>query len=105
LYPLIAVRIVSISSLLGFALFKRQPIIPNRESLFPILMSGVLDTLGNGAYALAAQLGRMDVAAVLGSLYPGATVLLAWILLKEQIGKRQMLGIAMALTAIVLITL
>jgi drug/metabolite transporter (DMT)-like permease len=103
LYPLIAVRIISISSLLGFALFKRQSIIPNRESLFPILMSGVLDTLGNGAYALAAQLGRMDVAAVLGSLYPGATVLLAWILLKEQIGKRQMLGIAAALTAIVLI--
>jgi drug/metabolite transporter (DMT)-like permease len=104
LYPLIAVRIVSISSLLGFALFQRQPLIPKRESLFPILMSSVLDTLGNGAYALAGQFGRLDVAAVLSSLYPGATVLLAWILLKEQINKRQMAGIVAALTAIVLIT-
>ncbi len=104
LYPLIAVRIVSISSLLAYALVTRQPILPSRDSLFPILMSGLLDTLGNGAYALAAQLGRVDVAAVLGSLYPGATVLLAWILLKERVSRMQMLGILAALAAIVLIT-
>lgn len=105
LYPLIAVRIISISSLLGYSLLTRQAVIPTRESLFPILMSGILDTLGNGAYVLAAQLGRVDVAAVLSSLYPGSTVLLAWFLLKERITKRQLLGIAAALAAIVLITL
>jgi drug/metabolite transporter (DMT)-like permease len=104
LYPLIAVRIVSISSLLAYALVTCQSIRPGRESLFPILMSGLLDTLGNGAYALASQLGRVDVAAVLGSLYPGATVLLAWILLKERISRMQMVGILAALAAIVLIT-
>lgn len=105
LYPLIAVRIVSISSLLIYSLITRQPILPTRESIFPILMSGLLDTLGNGAFALAAQLGRVDVAAVLSSLYPGSTVLLAWILLKEHITRQQMLGILAALAAIVLITL
>lgn len=104
IYPLIAVRIVSISSLLLFSLVTRQPVAPTRASLVPILMSGLLDTLGNGAYALAAQLGRVDVAAVLGSLYPGATVLLAWILLKEHINHQQVAGIAAALAAIVLIT-
>lgn len=104
IYPLIAVRIVSISSLLLFSLVTRQPVAPSRASLVPILMSGLLDTLGNGAYALAAQLGRVDVAAVLGSLYPGATVLLAWILLKEHINRQQVAGIAAALAAIVLIT-
>jgi len=104
IYPLIAVRIVSISSLLLFSLVTRQPVAPSRTSLFPILMSGLLDTLGNGLYALAAQLGRVDIAAVLGSLYPGATVLLAWFLLKEHINRQQVVGIAAALAAIVLIT-
>lgn len=104
IYPLIAVRIVSISSLLLFSLVTRQPVAPTRASLFPILMSGLLDTLGNGLYALAAQLGRVDIAAVLGSLYPGATVLLAWFLLKEHINRQQVAGIAAALAAIVLIT-
>jgi drug/metabolite transporter (DMT)-like permease len=104
IYPLVAVRIVSISSLLLFSLVTRQPVAPTRASLFPILMSGLLDTLGNGLYALAAQLGRVDIAAVLGSLYPGATVLLAWILLKEHINRQQVVAIAAALAAIVLIT-
>jgi drug/metabolite transporter (DMT)-like permease len=105
IYPLIAVRMVSISSLLLFSLATRQPVAPSRASLFPILISGLLDTLGNGLYALAAQLGRVDVAAVLGSLYPGATVLLAWILLKEHVNRQQVVGIAAALAAIVLITI
>ncbi len=104
IYPLIAVRIVSISSLLLYSLITRQQIIPSRESIFPILASGLLDTLGNAFFALAAQLGRVDVAAVLSSLYPGSTVLLAWILLKEHISRRQMVGILTALAAIVLIT-
>ena len=105
LYPLIAVRVVSIPSLLAFALITRQNILPSRDSLFPILMSGLLDTIGNGAYALAAQFGRVDVAAVISSLYPGSTVLLAWLLLKEHISRKQMLGITAALAAILLITI
>lgn len=104
LYALIAVRIVSISSLLIFATITRQPIQPARDSIIPILMSGLLDTIGNGAYALATQYGRVDVAVVLGSLYPGSTVLLAWILLKERINRLQMVGIVAALVAIVLIS-
>lgn len=104
IYPLIAVRIVSISSLSIYSLVTRQQILPKRESLLPILSSGLLDTLGNACYALAAQVGRVDVAAVLSSLYPGSTVLLAWFLLKERIDRWQMVGIVAALAAIVLIT-
>lgn len=103
LYPQIAVRLASISSLLFFSFLARQPIAVARESLLPILLSGLMDTLGNGAYMLATQLGRVDVAAVLGSLYPGATVLLAWVLLREHINRQQVIGILAALVAIVLI--
>ena len=105
LWPLIAVRIVSISSLLGYAILTRQPWIPKRESLIPILLSAILDTAGNAAYALSARMGRLDVAAVLGALYPGATVILAWVFLKERISRIQAVGILLALGAIILLTL
>ena len=104
-WPLVAIRIVSISSLLGYATLTRQPWLPKRESLVPILLSSVLDTFGNASYAMSARMGRLDVAAVLGSLYPGATVILAWVFLKEHISRIQAIGIVLALGAIILLTL
>ena len=105
LWPLIAVRIVSVSTMLGYALLTRQDWIPKRESIVPLLLSSLLDTFGNAFYALSARTGRLDVAAVLGALYPGATVLLAWVFLKEKISRVQTIGILLALGAIILLTL
>jgi len=103
LWPLIAVRIVSITSMFGYAVITRQAWIPKRESLLPIILSSVLDTVGNASYALSARFGRLDVAAVLGALYPGATVLLAWVFLKERITNIQTIGILLALSAIIML--
>jgi len=105
LWPLIAVRIVSISIMLGYALLTRQDWIPKRESMIPIILSSLLDTFGNAFYALSARTGRLDVAAVLGALYPGTTVVLAWVFLKERISRVQAIGILLALGAIVLLTI
>jgi drug/metabolite transporter (DMT)-like permease len=66
--------------------------------------NGAIDIVGNLFYVLAGQVGRLDVAAVLSALYPGGTVILAWIVLKERINRVQMTGIFAALTAIVLMT-
>ena len=90
--------------MLGYCIITRENWMPTRDSWKWIAMSSVLDAAGNSFYALSARMGRMDVAAVLGSLYPGSTVLLAWFILKERVSRVQMIGIAIALAAIVLIT-
>ena len=67
-------------------------------------LAGIFDTAGNLFYMLAALAGRLDVAAVLSSLYPGATMLLAVWLLKERTTRSQALGMVLALVAVALIS-
>jgi drug/metabolite transporter (DMT)-like permease len=105
MYPIISARLASILILSIFALWTRQLQLPSQKFWLPIVITGVLDTGGNALYVLAGQLGRLDVAAVLGSLYPGATVALAWLILKERVRLVQALGISAALVAIILVTL
>jgi drug/metabolite transporter (DMT)-like permease len=68
------------------------------------LAAGVLDTAGNGLYIWAAQLGRLEAAALICSLYPGVTILLAALVLRERPTKRQVAGMALALAAVALLS-
>jgi drug/metabolite transporter (DMT)-like permease len=67
-------------------------------------LAGLLDTTGNLFYAMASLAGRLDVAAVLSSLYPAATMLLAAWLLKERATRSQLAGMVLALAAVALIS-
>jgi drug/metabolite transporter (DMT)-like permease len=68
-------------------------------------LAGIFDTAGNLFYMLAALAGRLDMAAVLSSLYPGATMLLAVWLLKERTTRSQGVGMVLALVAVALISI
>ena len=68
-------------------------------------LSGALDTVGNLFYILAARHGRLDVAAVICSLYPAGTILLAAFVLHERPTRRQVAGMALALGAVGLLSL
>jgi drug/metabolite transporter (DMT)-like permease len=104
-WPLAAARFAGLIAFGTYALLTRQPALPPRDTWLACIVNGVLDIGGNAFYVLAAQAGRIDVAAVLGALYPASTVILAWIVLKERLTWLQTLGVLLAFSAIVLFTL
>jgi drug/metabolite transporter (DMT)-like permease len=104
-WPLAAARFAGFLALGIYALLTRQPAMPPRDLWGFSIVNGVLDIGGNAFYVLAAQTGRLDVAAVLSALYPASTVLLAWIFLKERLTWLQTAGVLLAFAAIVLFTL
>ena len=74
-----------------------------RTALGWVLGTALFDTSGNLLFVAASRAGRLDVAAVLASLYPASTILLAAWMLKERPTQRQGWGMAVALAAVVLI--
>jgi drug/metabolite transporter (DMT)-like permease len=104
-WPLVAARFAGFVAFGLYALIARQPAMPPREVWGFCLINGVIDLSGNGFYILAAQAGRIDVAAVLGALYPASTVVLAWIFLKERMSWLQAFGVLLAFVAIILFTI
>jgi drug/metabolite transporter (DMT)-like permease len=80
-----------------------QPL-PSLTSNSPALVAGVFDAGGNVFYLFAKEYGRLDVAAVLSSLYPVTTVLLAHALSKEEVSRMQWVGMGVCLLAVALIT-
>ena len=67
------------------------------------LLTGALDATGVVFYMLAIRWIRIDVAAVLGSLYPAIAVLLFRGVLKEHVSCAQWVGLAVCIVAISLI--
>ncbi len=102
--PLVIARSLTLLTGLLLILGRRLPL-PSLVSNPVALLAGVLDAGGNIFYVLARQYTRLDVAAVLSSLYPAATVLLAWLVLHEHISRRQWIGAALCVVAVALIAL
>ncbi|HMD15277.1 MAG TPA: DMT family transporter [Terriglobales bacterium] len=103
-WPLVAARLVSTTLMLTIVAIAPRDPRPLRAVLWPIVLSGLLDSAGNALFIAATRHGRLDVAAVLSSLYPVSTVILARVLLNERISIVQGAGIVGALTSVALIS-
>ena len=81
-----------------------RPKVRIERSAVPFIVAvGLLDTGANGLFALATTQGYLSIAAVLGSLYPVVTVVLAYIVLRERIARHQLVGAIATLAGIALI--
>ncbi|TMR33210.1 DMT family transporter [Nonomuraea zeae] len=103
LWPLVGARLSSISLVALLAVLARRALKPGPGSLHIIVAAGVLDMAANVLYLLAQQDGLLSLVAVLVSLYPASTLLLARQVLGERLRAVQVAGVACALVAVALI--
>lgn len=105
LWPVLAARVSSITLLLAAALASRRRIGISRGSAAPTLTAGFADMAANVLFLLAARAGLLSLAAIVSSLYPAPTVLLARIFFREHVPPLRVLGLALAIAGIALIGL
>ena len=100
-WPLVAARA---GSVLGVAIAAARLRPAGRPAgRWPMIVAiGLGDLLGNGFFVMANAQGALGVAAVLSSLYPVATIVLARLVLGERLHRAQALGVALALLGVAL---
>ena len=101
LWLLLAGRAISTVLLAAVVLsVKERPVRPGRRDAGTIAVVGVLDLAATALYALANTEGLLAVVAVVGSLYPVTTVLLARFVLSERLRTGQALGVLLAFAGV-----
>ena len=103
LKPLALTQATSVIAIIALAMLLRQGWVPRDRYAWRAAYIGGLGALATTLFLLATQAGLLTVASVLSSLYPAVTVLLAVTLLRERIHPPQAAGLALALTAVVLV--
>ncbi len=100
LSTLAGARVGSLTLLVAVGLLTRSSLRVPRVSLAAVAAVGLADVSANALFAFAAGHGLLALIAVLGSLYPVVTILLAHLLLAERLTRAQLAGIAVALAGV-----
>ncbi len=100
MWPLVAARAAGFVALALVVVATRHRVTINRSSVAPILGIAVLGTLANMLFIFATRQGSTSVAAVVTSLFPAVTVGWAFIVLRERLGRVQLVGVALAVVAV-----
>jgi drug/metabolite transporter (DMT)-like permease len=103
--PLIVGRAVSSAVTLAAAGMLYRRLGPERPSYAMSAAAGVLDSVANLLFLLAARDGDLAVVAVLVALYPAGTILLSRAMLAERVHRGQLLGLGTAAVAVSLLAL
>jgi drug/metabolite transporter (DMT)-like permease len=103
LWPLVVARPISVVLLVAVVLFgTRKPGVAVAPALVPrgawavVAAAGVLDVTANAFYLAGINAGLLSIVAVLSSLYPAATVVLARVVLGERLHRAQLGGLVLA---------
>ena len=104
-WPLVSARAISVVMFAIAALVTSTALLPERPSRRAVVVAGLLDAAAAVFFVLAARAGLLSVGAVLASLYPGVTVLLARFVGQERIRRQQLVGLALAAAAVSLLAM
>ena len=100
LSTLVGARVGSLAVLLVLAGALRAPLRLPPASVPGVAAVGLADVSANALFAVASSRGLLSLVAVLGSLYPVVTVLLAHVLLGERLTRAQQAGVVVALAGV-----
>ena len=101
--PLALNQLVAASVIVVAASLARAAWVPRSRAAYAGAATGVLGATATGAFLLATQQGFLTVTAVLASLYPAFTVLLAATVLREHIHRWQAIGLVLCGAAVALV--
>jgi drug/metabolite transporter (DMT)-like permease len=101
--PLALAQGVSVAAIVAMAVGFRHSWLPRDRYAAAAAVAGALGAFATWLFLVATQTGFLTVAAVLSSLYPASTVLLAAVLLHERIGRTQGVGLLLAALAVGLV--
>jgi uncharacterized membrane protein len=102
LWLLVLSRIVPVPILAAIA-WQRRMAFPAPRVTRLLVLAGTLDCSATALYALANTKGALSIVAVVGSLYPVMTVVLARTFLRERIRRVQQVGVVAALAGVAMI--
>lgn len=103
--PLALLHLVAAVIIGMIATALRQSWIPRGPGLGPVFTFGLLGAAALLFFQLASQQGLLTIVSVIAALYPAATIIMAALVLREKLGTRQSLGLALAASAIVLVSI
>lgn len=101
LWPLVAARATTVPLAFAVAAATRTAGPPRGSDLTLVAVAGTLDMAANVSGALALQRGPVGVTSVLMALYPAVTAAAAVVVLRERPSARQLIGVVLALVAVV----
>ena len=108
MWPVFAARTAATIAVLAVALVlvlrRRTARLPQGRTIALAVAAGLLDVGATAMLVLAVRRGLIVLVAPIASLAPGFTVLLAWVVLGEQLGRVQRLGLLCALAGLVLVS-
>ena len=102
-WPLVGARVASLALLWVILAALPGTVSIRAETNSLILGAGSLDIIANALFLYATRSGMLTLVAVLSSLYPAATVLLARVVLHERLSRSQVGGVVLALIGTALI--
>jgi drug/metabolite transporter (DMT)-like permease len=103
LWPLAVAELSAVAMILGLGAVTRQLRLPPPGTRWLSLLTGITAAAGTLSYFVATHHGLLAVTAVITTLYPAGTILLARVLLGERLTALRITGLCLAAASVSLI--